>query len=104
MPKKKPEKKIQSEILKYLNSLDKVRAFKYPAGPYSEVGIHDIICCYYGAFGTFEVKSEGGKATKLQLIFQRDILYCSGFSAIVFSLHDVKGVLNELTGKRIIIL
>lgn len=89
------ESAIQHKIIKYLNSLEDCKAVKYQGGYYSKNGTPDILCCYQGHFIAFEVKTEKGKATKLQQI-EIEGWQKSGASAlIVRSLDDVKNYFNE---------
>lgn len=90
------EKRIQSRILKWLNSLPHARFFKVAQGRYSEAGISDIVGSYYGHFVAFEVKSLTGRPTAKQSYFLSQIEATGGFSAVVRSVNDAMEIINEI--------
>lgn len=60
------EKKFENEIKAFLDTLPNTWYFKHWAGPYSKVGIPDIIACVNGRFIAIEVKAPHGKPSELQ--------------------------------------
>ena len=91
------EKEITNKILRYLRALDGCYCFKEHGGSYGSSGIPDIICCYFGRFVAFEVKTEKGRTTALQDIQIRNIQRAGGVAYVVRSLDDVKAVLKEMS-------
>jgi len=85
------ESTIQKKILDYLNRYPSIcTAYKIAQGPYSQGGILDIVCCYWGHFIAIEVKRPGGKASKKQLKRIKEIKEAGGLAFIAESLDDVK--------------
>ena len=66
---------------------------------YGKAGIPDIICCYRGRFYGFEVKTEAGRPTVLQLAVMRKIRGAGGTALIVRSVEDVKDALADGGGE-----
>lgn len=88
------EQQVQSNILKYLNSLPECWAFKAES---VTRGVPDIICCYQGHFLGFEVKkSARARASKIQIATLAKINVASGHGYIVHSLEQVKSALRNL--------
>ena len=95
MAKKKAtpsEKSIQNKIIKWLNSQKGIWAVKFPG--INRRGVPDIICCVQGDFVAFEVKTEIGKATPIQIATIKQIKQCFGEAHVVRSLEEVKGALG----------
>ena len=88
------EKEIVSKILRYLKTVPKCFAWKEHGGIYGTAGIPDIIACIGGKFYAFEVKTPGGKTTKLQEATIRKILACGGTVSVVHSVDEVRAVIN----------
>ena len=86
------ESRIQTNIIKYLDSLDKCWTVKTIV--VNKPGTPDILCCYKGRFYAFEVKAANGKPTKLQLYRAAEIESAGGKSYIVKSLDEVKVILS----------
>jgi Holliday junction resolvase len=84
----KAESKLQSDIIKYLNSLDGCYAIKVITGNLR--GIADILCCYNGKFIAFEIKRQDGKESKIQAAHRRMIIAAKGKSEVVRTLDEVK--------------
>lgn len=93
MAKSKPEKKIQSDILKALKAMPHVWATSHTATMYTGKGHPDIYGCYYGIFFAFEVKCPGKKPTEIQKAVIDTINKAFGFACVVTS---VKEALDEL--------
>ena len=91
------ESDIVRVILTHLRSLDGCFCWKEHGGPYGTNGVPDIICCYHGRFVGFEVKTDTGKATKLQEAVIRKICRAGGSALIVRSVEDVKAALAAIT-------
>lgn len=79
-----PEKVYENQIKKFLDKLPKTWYFKFWAGPYSKVGIPDIIGCCNGKFFALEVKAENGRPSELQKRCINLIQRCGGFARIVY--------------------
>lgn len=89
------EKDIQKKIMQYLKTVDGY-FFKIAQGPYSMIGIADIIGVYEGRFIALEVKAEKGKLTVLQDRFLRKVRSCRGVADVVRSVDDVRDVIEGI--------
>lgn len=93
------EKIFENKIKKFLHSIGIYAAgtpankmditpkgwfFKFWAGPYSPVGIPDIICCCNGTFVAIEVKAEDGHPSELQKRNVNLINDCNGVGLIIY--------------------
>lgn len=67
--------------------------WKEHGGMYGTAGIPDIIACIDGRFYGFEVKTDEGTPTKLQLATIRKINAAGGIAQVVRSVEDVKAVI-----------
>ncbi len=85
---------IQKEILQYLNSLPDTFAVKIQQGPYSYIGISDILCCRHGIFIAIEVKKKPNRPTPLQLEFLRKVSDAGGIGIVAYSVEDVKKIIK----------
>ena len=88
------EKEIVAKILRYLKTVPMCFAWKEHGGMYGTAGLPDIIACINGKFYAFEVKTPGGKTTKLQESTIRKILACGGTVSVVHSVDEVRAVIN----------
>ena len=88
------EKDTTNKILKYLKSVPRCFAWKEHGSIYGTAGIPDIIACVNGRFVAFEVKTQTGKATKLQEATIKKILSAGGVAAVVRSVDEVRAVLE----------
>jgi hypothetical protein len=61
------EKVFENKIKDFLTLLPNTWFFKHWAGPYSKVGIPDILACVNGRFIGIEVKAEDGHPSALQI-------------------------------------
>lgn len=74
----KTEKKVQTEIVKYLKSVPELYFNKH-SDRYVK-GIPDIMGCYKGKFFAIEVKREkGGVIAPMQEAHRKTILSCKGY-------------------------
>lgn len=101
------EKTLQTKILRYLRQLSFSWWCKYPGGMYGQLGVPDIIGCYWGKFYAFEVKRPAckatakspahpaGKPTKIQLKNIAEIIATGGQAHVVYSLQEVEDVINN---------
>ena len=89
------ERDLQKEAVAFLRTLPFSRWSKIQQGAYSEAGISDIIGSWFGLFFCFECKSIHYTPTKIQLAYIRDIKNTGGYGGPVWSVADIKGVLNE---------
>jgi len=90
MPMGGPEQTIQRKILRELKDLG---IYAYKNISTNRKGIPDIIACVNGKFLAIEVKSKGGKPTKLQEYNIEQIRKSGGSAIVAYSVEDV---LNEL--------
>ena len=90
------EKKIQSDIMKYLKNLHCSNFAKIQQGPMSKNGVSDIIGCCHGLSVVMEVKIKTGNPTALQAIYLNDNVRARGYSAVVRSVADAKGVIRRI--------
>lgn len=89
------EADIVRAILKYLKTVPNCFAWKEHGGMYGTAGIPDVIACISGRFYGFEVKTESGKPTGLQVATIRKIKEAGGIALIVRSVDEVKAVLTD---------
>ncbi len=90
------EKDIVTAILRLLKTIPGCFAWKTHGGMYGTAGIPDIICCYYGRFVGFEVKTPSGKLTKLQESMITKIQAAKGEAFKVTSVEEVKSILERM--------
>ena len=90
------EKDIVTAIMRYLRGLPHCFCFKMHGGMYSTAGIPDIICCFHGNFYAFEVKTETGTGTQLQLNTIKKITAAGGQAFVVRSVDEVKGIIEDI--------
>ena len=83
----KSEHKIQAEIIRELK-----RCGYYVLRQYANTaGTPDIVACSpTGRFCAFEVKTEKGKATELQLYNLEQVKKCEGIARVVRSIKDIQ--------------
>jgi len=86
------ESLIQSKILRYLQQRPDCWVVK--TIQCNERGVPDLLLCYRGEFIGLEVKSDTGKATKIQLAQMQRIRAAGGTAEIVTSIEDVKDILE----------
>ncbi len=78
---KQPETKFKEKVLKKLRELDGLWCVKTQF--VSIAGIPDIIGCYNGRFFAWELKTDKGRATKLQQYILKQIGKAGGITAVV---------------------
>lgn len=87
------ESEIQSKCTEYLRG----RGIYYKKIVLANSGgTPDIFACIGGKFVAFEIKSEKGKPTELQLYNQRKIRECGGHCYIVYSYKQFKETVDEI--------
>ncbi len=86
--KKQPEKKVQTDIIKYLKS---VNCYVVKVVVANESGVPDILFCKDGKFNAVEVKATGKKrnVTELQKIHLEMIKATGGTAIVADCLWDV---------------
>lgn len=89
------ESDIVRSIQRYLKTVPRCFFWKEHGGMYGTAGIPDIIACIDGRFFGFEVKTETGRATGLQVATIRKIREAGGTAVVVRSVTEVKAVLAE---------
>ena len=85
------QKRIQNLIIKrggYVN--------KNWGNMTSKPGISDLTCCYKGYYISIEVKEDKGEPSMAQGIHCRKIWHCGGMAFIVWSVEEVKKVLDMI--------
>ncbi len=87
------ESDIVRAILRYLKTVQNCFFWKEHGGMYGTAGIPDVIACIDGGFYGFEVKTDEGTPTKLQLATIRKINAAGGIALVVRSVEDVKAVI-----------
>ena len=90
------ERDIVAAILRLLKRTPNCFCWKEHGCMYGTAGIPDIIACINGRFVAFEVKTETGKATKLQEITIQRIKEAKGKAFTVRSAAQVSAILKEL--------
>ncbi len=91
------ESDIVRAIIGYLKALPGCFCWKEHGGMYGTAGIPDIIACINGRFFGFEVKTDIGRPTQLQLATIRKINNCGGCAGVVRSVDDVKALIDGAT-------
>ena len=84
------ERDIVAAIMRLLKKTPRCFCWKEHGGMYGTAGIPDIIACINGHFFAFEVKTDSGKATKLQESTIRKILAAGGTALVVHSVDEVR--------------
>lgn len=110
---KRPEQALQQSVIKYLRyAAPKCLFFHVPNNiPRGDAkarriggimksmgvlpGVADLLLFWRGGMGAIELKSEKGKQTDSQRLFERQWVYFGGQYAICRSLDEVQRVLNE---------
>ena len=92
------EKDIVTAIMRLLKAVPRCFAWKEHIGMYGSAGVPDVICCLDGRFFAFEVKTPGGRLTRLQGHTIHKIKVAGGHAFVVRSADDVKDVLRMYAG------
>jgi len=93
------EKNITNKIIKYLNSLDRVKAWKVHSGSYATPSKADITGSYRGLRFDIEVKRPGNKPTAAQFYFLESMKKTGSIAFWTDSLENVKIVFDALHEK-----
>ena len=99
MQDKKPEKKVQSEIIKLL----KDEGYYYAKTQKTSMnGVPDILCCIEGRFAGIEVKAEGKREniTALQTKNLADIRIAGGYALCTDNVEDVKTLIKTIKDRE----
>jgi Holliday junction resolvase len=96
------EATLTRKVVKYLNSLPGVVAWKIHQGPYSRAGIPDVLGCQYGEFFAIEMKAPGKEknVSDLQRNALENVELAGGRAYVMSSLRQVKEVFNGNGGKE----
>jgi hypothetical protein len=93
-----PEGKVTAAITKFLskekNSGRRLWFVKLHGGPYQRAGMPDLVVVYAGGVFFFEVKSENGEPTRLQLFTIEQLKMAGATAMVVRSVDEVKRVLG----------
>ena len=89
------EAALIQRIRKYLTTVPECFFWKEHGGQYGTAGIPDIIVCHKGSFIALEAKVGRNKPTKLQSATIDKIRQAGGTAAVVYSVEDVRAVLEE---------
>jgi len=84
------EKVLQKKVLDWLRSQPQTWAVKYHGGPYSEVGVPDVLACVEGRFLAIELKGAGGRVAPIQAVQIGRIDKAGGVALVAYSLTDVQ--------------
>ncbi|ROL55669.1 VRR-NUC domain-containing protein [Bacteroidetes/Chlorobi group bacterium Naka2016] len=90
------EQSIQSQIIKYLNSIG---AYVVKVTLANRSGVPDILCCIDGRFVAIEVKAKRA-ATALQKVNLERIQRAGGVGAVAYRLEDVQDLVRNIRGKN----
>ena len=97
---------LVKQILLYLSSVDKCRAWENVTGTgytmdlsriisFGLKGSADILGCWDGKFIAIEVKTGNAVQTKQQRMFEQMINHCGGLYLVARCLEDVKEKINQ---------
>ena len=86
------EQKIQSDIVKYLESIG---AYVVKVIKATRSGVPDIIACINGLFVAVEVKKKGGRVSSLQWHNIKRIQDKGGIAIVAYSVEDVEKIFKE---------
>ncbi|MDT2980647.1 VRR-NUC domain-containing protein [Enterococcus casseliflavus] len=90
-----PEKKVENQIKKYLDSLN-AYYLKVHGSMYQPSGTPDILACVAGKFIGIEVKRpDGGVVSELQKSKLRKIEKAGGVAIVARSVEDVSTMLKK---------
>ena len=90
-----PEKKVENQIKKYLDSLG-AYYLKVHGSMYQPAGTPDVLACVNGYFVAIEVKRpSGGVVSALQKSKLRRIEQAGGISIVARSVDDVSTMLKQ---------
>lgn len=94
------EKEFENKVKAFLDTIPYTWYFKHWAGPYSKLGIPDIIGCMNGRFFAIEVKAPNGKPSALQLRVINLIRAARGIGYILYptDFENFKKDIIERTG------
>ena len=95
----KTEQRIQTEIIKYLQSEG---AYTVKTMVANSMGVPDILVCLDGRFIGIEVKKEDGVVSKMQEHHIKSIKASGGIAFIARSVDDVYRELNNHSKDRLI--
>lgn len=85
---------IRNKLKPYLKSLG-IRCIKIHGGPFSEVGVSDLLGCLEGQFLAMEVKVGRNEPSPAQFVFLKD-MYTHGAKVGVIYDRDYKEDINTL--------
>lgn len=91
------ESQLVVKIKKYLREQG-AYVEKIWGGGFQSAGIPDIIACYKGRFLGIEVKVGSNKPSDIQLVKIKRINDAGGVGIVVWSLEEVKQLIEELDG------
>lgn len=85
-----PEKKFETKVKKWLDSLEDVWYFKVHGNAATGAGIPDIIACVNSLWVGFEIKAEDGKLSEIQKAKFRQIFNDGGLVFVVYPQNFVE--------------
>jgi len=77
-----PEKKVKRKVMEQLKMI-KAYTVTPMTGGFGNSGVPDVLCCYKGRFIGIECKSNGGKATALQIHNLNSIEIAGGVALLI---------------------
>lgn len=85
------ERSVVDKVKRYLNSIN---AWHVVTTGVALNGCPDILACHNGRFIALEIKQPGGRVSKLQRHHVKEINDKGGVAGIVYSVEDVKKLIN----------
>ena len=98
----KGETNLQHRIQKYIESKGGY-VNKNHGDMTTRPGIADLTVCYRGIYLALEVKEGSNKPSKAQGVHARSVWKAGGFCYVVWSLDEVKLILNQLDKIKLIV-
>ncbi len=90
----KSESQIQGDIIQDLTQCQDIYLVKVHSATKS--GVPDILLCVMGRFVAFEVKTQKGKPTELQLINIKKIRASGGLAFVIRSKEEAMHILTQI--------
>lgn len=90
------EKTITKNIQAWLKAQHNLFHYKVHGDPFQTAGLPDLIICVNGHFVGLEVKRPGNKPTLIQAMTIAKIVSAHGWARVVYSLDDVKEIIEPL--------
>lgn len=90
------EAAIVKKIRDHLKAQHNTLCFKHHGGPYSEVGVADLICVMPGGHALYlEIKQPGKKPSPAQVEFLKRYKEQGAITGVATSIDDVENILES---------